>query len=162
MPAAVSLAVVFFELRGLRCALPLGVVRKVLPMRGITPVPLAPAVIRGIAPVQGFILPVLDLAVCFQPAGDDMAESAAYRFPKNKLLLVKTAPDAGREAVRVALAVESAVTIGSVDERHSRVPPPRPSFLSATVLDASGPALLLDMERAIDFVRDAISTVIGS
>ncbi len=162
MPAAVPLAVVFFELRGLRCALPLGVVRKVLPMRGITPVPLAPAVIRGIAPVQGFILPVLDLAVCFQPAGDDMAENAAYRFPKNKLLLVMTAPDAGREAVRVALAVESAVTIGSVDERHSRVPPPRPSFLSATVLDANGPALLLDMERAIDFVRDAISTVIGS
>ena len=162
MPAAAPLDVVFFELRGLRCALPLGVVHKVLPMRNVTPVPLAPAVVRGIAPVQGFILPVLDLAVCFQPAGDEMAEGAAYRFPKDKLLLIETAPDAGREAVRVALAVERVVNIGTVDEQHSRVPPPRPTFLSATVLDASGPALLLDMERTLDYVRDAISAVIAS
>jgi hypothetical protein len=42
------------------------------------------------------------------------------------------------------------------------VPPPRPTFLSATVLDASGPALLLDIERTIDYVRDAISAVIAS
>ena len=161
MPAA-PLDVVFFELRGLRCALPLGVVRKILPMRGVTPVPLAPAVVRGIAPVQGFILPVLDLSVCFQPAGDERAEGSAYLFPKDKLLLIETSPDTGREAVRVALAVERLVSVGTVDEQYSRVPPPRPTFLSATVLDASGPALLLDMERTIDYVRDAISAVIGS
>ena len=162
MPAAAPLEVVFFELRGLRCALPLAVVRKILPMRGVTPVPLAPAVVRGIAPVLGHILPVLDLGVCFQPAGDEGAEGAAYRFPKDKLLLIETAPDAGREAVRVALAVERSVTIGTVDEQHSRVPPPRPIFLSATVLDANGPALLLDVERTMDYVREAISAVIGS
>jgi len=162
MPAIASLDVVFFELRGLRCALPLGVVRKVLPMRGVTPVPLAPAVIRGIAPMQGFILPVLDLAVCFQSMGDEMSDGAGYRFPKDKLLLVETAPDTGREAVRLALAVERVVSIGTVDEQHSRLPPPRPSFLSATVVDANGPALLFDIERTIDYVRDAISAVIGS
>jgi hypothetical protein len=86
----------------------------------------------------------------------------AYRFPKDKLLLIETAPDAGRDAVRVALAVERVVSIGTVDEQHSRLPPPRPTFLSATVLDANGPALLLDIERTIDYVRDAISAVIGS
>ena len=48
MPAPAPLDVVFFELRGLRCALPLAVVRKVLPMRGVTPVPLSPPVVRGI------------------------------------------------------------------------------------------------------------------
>ena len=162
MTAAAPLDVVFFEIRGLRCALPLAVVRKVLPMRGVTPVPLAPAVVRGIAPVQGFILPVLDLGVCFQSASDEIGESAGYRFPKDKLLLVETAPDAGRDAVRVALAVERVVSIGTVDEQHSRLPPPRPSFLSATVLDANGPALLLDIERTINYVRDALSMVIGS
>jgi chemotaxis signal transduction protein len=163
MPAAALLDVVFFEIRGLRCALPIGVVRKVLPMPGVTPVPLAPAVVRGIAPVQGFIIPVLDLGVCFQPAGDEMAQGAGYRFPKDKLLLVETAAlDAGREAVRVALAVGRVVNIGTVDEQHSRLPPPRPSFLSATVLDTNGPALLLDIERTIDYVRDALSAVIES
>jgi hypothetical protein len=34
--------------------------------------------------------------------------------------------------------------------------------LSATVLDAAGPALLFDITRTIDYVKDAISTVIGS
>jgi chemotaxis signal transduction protein len=161
MPAAAPLDVFFFELRGMRCALPLGVVRKVLPMRGITPVPLAPAVIRGIAPMQGFILPVLDLSVCFQPAGEDSAEGAGYRFTRDKLLLVESAPDASRETVRAAIAVERGLGLGTVDEQYSRPPPTRPSFLSATVVDAGGPALLLDLERTLDYVRDAISAVIG-
>jgi hypothetical protein len=91
-----------------------------------------------------------------------MVEGTAYRYPKDKLLLIETAPDAGREVVRAVIAVERAVTIGTVDEQHSRPPPLRPSFLSATVLDASGPALLLDIERTIDYVRNAISAVIGS
>jgi chemotaxis signal transduction protein len=160
MPAPARLDVVFFELRGLRCALPLGVVRKVLPMRGITPVPLAPPVMRGIAPMLGFILPVLDLSVCFQPAGEDAGE-VGYRFTKDKLLLVETAPDSGREIVRAAIAVERGLGLGTIDEQYSRPPPARPSFLSATVVDAGGPALLLDLERTLDYVRDAISTAIG-
>jgi chemotaxis signal transduction protein len=162
MPAVASLDVVFFELRGLRCALPLGVVRKVLPMRGITPVPLAPPVVRGIAPMQGLILPVLDLAVCFQPTGEDETEAGGFRFAKDKLLLVETAPDTGRETVRAAIAVERGLSLGTIDEQYSRPPPARPSFLSATVVDAGGPALLLDLERTLDYVRDAISAVIGS
>jgi len=162
MPAPAPLDVVFFELRGLRCALPLTVVRKVLPMRGVTPVPLSPPVVRGIAPLQGHILPVLDLGVCFHPAGDESAEAAGYRSPRDKLLLVETPADAGHEAVRAALAVDRVLNIGTIDEQHSRSPPPRPAFLSATVLDASGPALLLDIGRTIDYVKDAISTAVGS
>ena len=160
MSTATLLDVIFFELRGLRCALPLGVVRKVLPMRGLTPVPLAPAMVRGIATVQEWILPVLDLSVCFQPAGDELTDGSTYRFPKEKLLLIETAPEAGREAVLAAIAVERTVTIGTVDEQHSRPPPPRPSFLAATVLDANGPALLIDIERTMDYVRNAIRAVI--
>lgn len=162
MPGPALLDVVFFELRGLRCALPLAVVRKVLPMRGVTPVPLSPPVVRGIAPMQGSVLPVLDLGVCFHPTGDDVAEAAGYRSPRDRLLLVETVGDAGREPVCAALAVDRVLNVGTVDEQHSRTPPPRPPFLSATVLDASGPALLLDIVRTIDYVKDAISAVIGS
>lgn len=162
MPAPAPLDVVFFELRGLRCALPLAVVRKVLPMRGITPVPLAPPVVRGVAPMHGLILPILDLGVCFHPAGDETFEVVGYRWSRDKLLLVETPGDAGREAVRAALAVDRVLNIGTVDEQHSRLPPPRPPFLSATVLDAAGPALLLDIARTIDYVKDAITTAVSS
>jgi chemotaxis signal transduction protein len=162
MPAPAPLDVIFFELRGLRCALPLAAVRKVLPMRAVTPVPLSPPVVRGIAPLEGHILPILDLGVCFHPAGDESAEATGYRSSRDKLLLVETAGDAGREPVRAALAVDRVLHIGTIDEQHSRTPPPRPTFLSATVLDASGPALLLDIARTIDYVRDAISTAVGS
>ncbi len=162
MPAPAPLDVVFFELRGLRCALPLAVVRKVMPMRGVTPVPLSPSVVRGIAPMQGLILPVLDLGVCFHPAGDDAAEGPGYRSSRDKLLLVEAAGNASSEVVRAALAVDRVMNIGTVDEQHSRLPPARPPFLSATVLDASGPALLFDITRTIDYVKDAISTVIGT
>jgi len=162
MPAPAPLDVVFFELRGMRCALPLTVVRKVLPMRGITPVPLSPPVMRGIAPMNGLILPVLDLGVCFHPAGDEAGDHAAYRSSRDKLLLVELRSDVSRETVRAALAVDRVMNVGTVDEQHSRLPPPRPSFLSATVLDANGPALLLDLSRTIDYVKSAISTVIGS
>jgi hypothetical protein len=119
-------------------------------------------VVRGIAPMQGFILPVLDFAVCFQPAGEDSADSGGYRFANEKLLLVETAREAARETVRAAIAVERGLSLGTIDEQYSRPPPARPSFLSATVVDAGGPALLLDLERALDYVRDAISVVIGS
>jgi chemotaxis signal transduction protein len=166
MPAPAPLDVVFFELRGLRCALPLAAVRKVLPMRGVTPVPLSPPVVRGIAPMQGLILPVLDLGVCFHPAGDEAGEvsshGTAYRSSRDKLLLVESPSEGGREPVCAALAVDRVMNIATIDEQHSRLPPPRPPFLSATVLDASGPALLLDITRTIDYVRNAISTVIGS
>jgi chemotaxis signal transduction protein len=165
MPVPAPLDVVFFELRGLRCALPLSAVRKVLPMRGVTPVPLSPPVVRGIAPMQGLILPVLDLGVCFHPAGDDAGEAtygATYRSSRDKLLLVESPGDAGRGGVRAALAVDRVMNIGTVDEQHSRLPPPRPPFLSATVLDANGPALLLDITRTIDYVKNAIGAMIES
>jgi chemotaxis signal transduction protein len=153
------LDVIFFEMRGLRCALPLSVVRSVVPMCTVTSVPLLPAIVRGIASITGQILPVLDLDQCFQPVSDAYSELPVLCAMKDKLLLLESAPAMGKTIVHAALAVDRQVTIGSVDEHHSRPPPPRPSFLSATILDKSGPALLLDAERTIDYVREAISAV---
>jgi chemotaxis signal transduction protein len=131
-------------------------------IRNVTPVPLAPKVVRGISSMQGAMLPVLDLAVCFQPAGEDVAVVASYRGAKDKLLLVETVAEPGRESVRAALTVERVLGVGVIDEQFSRPPPARPAFLSATVLDSTGPALLFDIERTLDYVRDAIGAVIES
>ena len=160
--ASAPLDVMFFELRGLRCALPLTVVRSVVPMCGVTPVPLAPSIMRGIAPLNGEILPVLELDGCFQPAGESWSDAPTFRAAKDKLLLLETPAGSVGESVHVALAVEHNVSVGRVDEQHSRPPPSRPSFLAATILDANGPALLLDAERTVDFVREALSAVIDS
>jgi len=154
-----SLDVVFFHLRGLRCALPASVVREMLPMLGLTPVPLAPAVLRGIAPVRGQVLPVLDLGVYFPQAGEAHDGGMPDPGTAERLIVIETTPDANTPAISAALAVEHQVRVGRVDEQHSRPPPPRPTFVSATVLDADGPALLISAQQAIDHVRHAISTV---
>lgn len=153
------LEVIFFEMRGLRCALPLSVVRSVVPMCNVTPVPLFPSIVRGVAFIAGQVLPVLDLDQCFQPVSDAYSELPVLCAAKDKLLLLESTPSTGQPVLYAALAVDRQVTIGSVDEHHNRPPPPRPSFLSATILNKNGPALLLDAERTLDYVREAISTV---
>jgi chemotaxis signal transduction protein len=153
------LDVVFFHLRGLRCALTTSAVREMLPITGLTPVPLAPPVLRGIAPMRGQVLPVLDLGVYFPQASEPATLGPADSSLAEKFLLIETAPDANTPAIAAALVVERQVRVGQIDEQHSRPPPPRPSFVAATVLDADGPALLINAQQAIDLVRSAISTV---
>jgi chemotaxis signal transduction protein len=153
------LDVVFFHLRGLRCALPTSVVREMLPLSGLTPVPLAPPAIRGIVPVRGQILPVLDLGVYFPQAGEPQDGGTPDPMTSERFILIETTPEANAPAIQAALVVDRRVRVGQIDEQHSRPPPPRPLFLTATVLDADGPALLINAQQAIDQVRSAISTV---
>jgi chemotaxis signal transduction protein len=153
------LDVVFFHLRGLRCALPTSVVREMLPAVGLTPVPLAPPVVRGIAPVRGQVLPVLDLGVYFPQAGETQDSGTSDATTSERLILIETTPEANAPPIQAALVVDRRVRVGQIDEQHSRPPPPRPLFLAATVLDADGPALLINAQQAIDQVRSAISTV---
>src|SRR4030095_10269885 len=49
-----------------------------------------------------------------------------------------------RQPGRAALVAGRVTRLGTVDPSHSRPPPAGPGFLSATVLDVEGPALLLD------------------
>lgn len=159
MASSALLDVVFFHLRGLRCALPTTVVREMLPISGLTPVPLAPPVLRGIMPLRGQVLPVLDLGVYFPLTGEAAQSGPVESSLGEKFLLIETAPGANTPAIAAALAVEPQVRVGQIDEQHSRPPPPRPSFVTATVLDADGPALLIHAQQAVDLVRSAISTV---
>ena len=94
-----NLDVVFFYLRGLRCALPASVVREMLPMPGLTPVPLAPPVMRGIAPVHGQVLPVLDLGVYFPQAGEAHGDGLPDPVTAERLILIETAPDANTPVI---------------------------------------------------------------
>jgi purine-binding chemotaxis protein CheW len=147
------LDVVFFELRGRRCALPVAVVSEVAAMPGLTPVPHAPPAVRGIAPLHGQVLPVIDLGVWLAP--DGRGEPLAYRPGTDKVLLIEAALGEGTP-VRAALVVERVMRLGTIDESHGRPPPPGPAFVSATVLDLEGPALLIDAARAVEQVREAV------
>lgn len=109
--------------------------------------------------MRGEVLPVLDLGVYFPQAGEAAKSSQVDSSMSEKFLLIETAPDANTPAIATALAVERQVRLGQIDEQHSRPPPPRPSFVTATVLDNDGPALLINAQQAIDLVRSAISTV---
>jgi chemotaxis signal transduction protein len=156
--------VMFFELRGRRCALPVSAVSEVVAMASMTPVPLAPPAIRGIAPLHGQVVPVVDLGVWLSPSPEASAAAPLYRPGSDKVLLVEANVGAaeGAPPVRAALAVDRVMRLGTIDQSHARPPPSGPAFVSATVLDVEGPALLIDAARAVEQVRDAIHAAVKS
>ena len=153
--------VMFFELRGRRCALPVTAVSEVVAMANMTPVPLAPPAVRGIAPLHGQVVPVIDLGVWLSPSPEASAAAPLYRPGSDKVLLLEAPIGAeGTAPVRAALAVDRVMRLGSIDESHARPPPSGPAFVSATVLDVEGPALLIDASKAVEQVRDAIRAAV--
>jgi chemotaxis signal transduction protein len=161
-----ALDVVFFEVRGRRCALPVSAVSEVLAMPAVTPVPHAPPAVRGIAPLRGQVLPVIDLGFWLAPSTDEWGEGTffapgGYRSGAEKVLLVEAALGEGTPA-RAALAVDRVMRLGTIDETHGRPPPPGPSFVTGTVLDVEGPALLIDAARAVEKVREAVRATVTS
>jgi purine-binding chemotaxis protein CheW len=155
-----SMDVIFFELRGRRCALPVAAVREVLPVPGITPVPLAPATVRGIAPVHGHAVPVIDLGVWFSATSEPRLEPLPFRTGVDKVLLVESAVTGETTPVQAALVVDRVMRLGTVEEQHSRAAPAGPAFINATVLDLDEPALLVDLQKALDQVRDSIEAMV--
>jgi chemotaxis signal transduction protein len=168
----VSLAVLFFEIRGTRCALPVAVVREVLAAPHVTPVPGAPAPLRGLVPVHGQVLPLLDVGPALtqgDPTASLMA-AAALRPYGDQIVVVESElpPDLDaddgastgpvtRPPVRAALVASRVMRLGRIEDGHSWRPPPGPGFVRATVLDAEGPALLLDAGLALDQLRDFVA-----
>jgi purine-binding chemotaxis protein CheW len=150
-----SLDVLFFEVRGRRCALPIAAVREVLAVPAVTPVPLAPRSIRGVVPVHGQALPLLDLGSQLAPGG---AFSGPFllRAEGDRVVVIEADTPLDSTPVQAALLVNRVVRIGTVNEEHSRPPPPGPSFVTATILDVEGPALLLDATAAIETVRSGL------
>jgi purine-binding chemotaxis protein CheW len=154
--------VLFFEIRGRRCALPATVVREVAAGPHVTPVPHAPAGIRGVAPVHGQALPLLDLGVWLSAGAETRPDASIVRTASEKILVVECARPHETTSIRAALAVDRVMRLGTIDEEHSRPAPPGPSFVTATVLDVEGPALLLDVCAAVEHARQAIRGVVRS
>jgi chemotaxis signal transduction protein len=165
-----SFDVLYFEVRGRRCALPISEVREVLPTPPITPVPSAPAALRGLVPVHGQVLPLVDVGPQLAASSDSAGTSPA-RWDGDRIIVVETSvanvvPGTGggldgesfqaRATVRAALVANKVTRLGTVDEGHSRPPPPGPTFIRATVLDLEGPALLLDPGRALESLRASL------
>jgi chemotaxis signal transduction protein len=168
---SVPFDVLFFEVRGRRCALPVAVVREVMATPPVTPIPGAPPALRGVVPVHGQVLPLLDIGPQLVAAGP--AEAPPPRWEADRMVLVETtlpapaaagetAPGEGgnnRQPVRAAFVAGRVTRLGSVDPGHSRPPPTGPGFISATVLDVEGPALLLDAGAALLALRQQLSPV---
>ena len=71
-------------LDGLRCALAISGIERVLPAVAITGVPQAPAIVLGLINVQGRILPVLDIRRLFRLP---VVETA----PQHRMVIARTA-----------------------------------------------------------------------
>jgi hypothetical protein len=97
--------------------------------------------------------------------------TSAARWDGDRIIVVETSvanvvPGTGgglegesfraRAQVRAALVANKVTRLGTVDEGHSRPPPPGPPFVRATVLDLEGPALLLDPGRALESLRASL------
>lgn len=69
-------------------ALPLDAVQEIVPVVGITPVPLAPPSIRGLVNIRGHVVTLIDIGHCY---GRPLPEA---RLPEDRLACVLAAPHA--------------------------------------------------------------------
>lgn len=154
--------VLFFEVRGRRCALPVSCLREVTPPGPVTPVPLTPPSLCGLLPVHGEVLPIVDIGPKLVPQ-----DPAVHHLPSftggERLIILEVpyaevalhpppAPGAADEVpvsrapleLRAGLLASHISRLGAVAKEHLRAPPPGPDFVTATIYDTEGPALLLD------------------
>ena len=128
-----------------RCAIPIGVVREVIPYQPITVVPSAPRTIRGVIDLRGKVVPIVDLAAKF---------GFRQRPPTKWTCLIIVEADLGGEAALLAIVADTVDDV--LDLTHGDLLPP-PSFGTRVRLEylralgrmAQGFALVLDVERLL-------------
>lgn len=142
----------FFLIRGRRCAIDVSAVREVLAAPAITPVPLVPPLIRGAISFHGLPLAVLDLGVELLPGSLDTTNvsfDAFSRTAHDYVLIVEAHLPTDGTFVRSGLAVERVMRVVTVAADLLRPHTSHTSFVSATIVDAEGPALLIDVPNAL-------------
>ncbi len=154
-----GLDVLFCEIRGRRCALPARDVREVASATSLTPVPRCPPIVRGLTTLHGQVLPLIDLGIWFGSDRDALDPAVLPTVLREGARLVIVEARLGGEAlpVRAALAVDRVTRLGAIDERGGGPPPRGPQFLTATVVDGDGPALLVDVPAALEAARRAVA-----
>ncbi|HAO92406.1 MAG: hypothetical protein A2X99_00045 [Deltaproteobacteria bacterium GWB2_55_19] len=93
-----------FSLDALRCALSLSVVERVIPALKVSPLPNAPAAVRGVVNVRGRLIPVFDIRLRFNLPGRDVS-------PYDRLIFVRAG------ARTVALIADSVEGVAVCDEK---------------------------------------------
>lgn len=142
----------FFLIRGRRCAIDVSAVREVLAAPAITPVPLVPPLIRGAISFHGLPLAVLDLGVELMPGSLDSSVvpfDSLSRSAQDYVLVVEAHLPADGTFVRSGLTVERVMRVVTVQADAVRPHTSSSSFVSATIVDAEGPALLIDVPTAL-------------
>jgi hypothetical protein len=107
------------------------------------------------------VLPLIDLGLELAPSTSPHT-NAVLRSEGDRIVVVETETASDPQPVRAAFAVNRVTRLGTVNEEHSRPPPPGPGFVSATILDVEGPALLLDAAIVIDAARQALRDSVAS
>jgi len=132
---------VTFGLAGETYALPVSHVQEILRVAGITRVPHAPRVIRGVTNMRGKILPVVDLRVRL---GSDAAEISAH----SRVLVVSSR---GR---LLGLLVDFVQQVERIDLQTVQQPPPdvmtpQSDYIIGVCQIGSRLAVLLDVARVL-------------
>jgi len=146
----VDIGILTFELSGRRFAIELGFVREVLALGNVTPVPGAPAAVRGLINVRGMLAAALDLAVL---CGDRPHASR----PGDAVVLLEAPPQPWSEGQppRVAIPVDRVLEVSPSPPEIEPTPaaPDGPACVRALLALESGPAALLDVPALIASVR---------
>ncbi len=130
-----SMEVVEFLFAEERYALPTSVIKEVLPLRGLTPLPYTPPFILGIINVRGEIFSVMDFRVFFH-----LPEK---RSSKTHVILITDG------ALELGIAVDTILETSSIPLYKVKPPPStwtgiRPEFLQGVV---HGELIILDGKR---------------
>jgi chemotaxis signal transduction protein len=136
---------VFFDVGGCSLAVPAPEVEEITPIGTTTPVPLAPARIRGLMSLRGEALPLLDLAVFLELASGPESKART-------VLVCRT------RHFRVGLLCRRALGIRNVEPKETRPPkttePASLRELARAELEGpTGVDVMLDLEAVLEASR---------
>jgi chemotaxis signal transduction protein len=137
-PANAAASALEFVVAGQPCMLEVEWLREVAPLRGLTPVPLAPASLLGLQPWRGQMLPVLDLALLL---GRPRADGDAAR-----LLVILGGPQGALGLAVDEVRTLRAVAPGEAESRSLPLEGLRPGFVRGVL---RGGQLLLAGDRLL-------------
>jgi len=110
--SAAGRELVSWMLGGVEFALPIEKVREIVRLLDVTPVPGAPAYVRGVANLRGTLLPVIDPRIRFALRGDGEGEATRIIVAELESGLVGLLVDGLREVIRVdATQIEPAPAV---------------------------------------------------
>ena len=134
-----------FAVAGLRCALPLRDIERILRAVAISPVPQAPAIVMGLVNVQGRIIPVLNIRRIF-------------RLPETGITLEDHLIIACTAACPVALLVDAVYSVTEFDEQDIVSPEelfPGIEYLQGVAKLENGIILIYNLDRFLSPEEEA-------